>query len=260
MVPRRPELVVHRRLRSRWHTQLSLAVSFVVLAAAFCGGAIAGSTNEREDPGALIVSRVGSPRVSSLELLGGTAYVAGRTSDVDADAARTLWYQTVAGAAYAQRVGALRLSRKALNESGAVVTETDDAVQTSILGRDAFAVTVSRADLESGVRARAARVGATVRAIDYIPLFGGIAEIVLQPDREKEFLATSGQRIASVLGVLGRSQRPYLVTVVNSRLEPRLVLGFTPGVGGTAGQGIGWQASDVRSNSIHAIATTPSGS
>jgi len=63
--------------------------------------------------------------------------------------------------------------------------------------------------------------------------------------------AEAATRITTVLGPLGRDQRPYLVTVVDAQHEPLLMLGWTPHLDGTIGQGIAWQAPGIRSGAIY---------
>jgi hypothetical protein len=41
-----------------------------------------------------------------------------------------------------------------------------------------------------------------------------------------------------------------LVTIVDGKGKPMLVLGYTPAVGGGTGQGIGWQAPQANSDAI----------
>ena len=220
--------------------------------------AIAAGRRVESDPALEILERIGSPRVLTLDLVGDTAMVTGRTPARGGEQARTRWYQTIAGAAYSQKVGATRLSRRVLSATGALIEESEDAVHTVTSDRDWFGPVIwSAPDIAREVGSRAPTVGARVLHTNHIPLFGGIAEIVLQVDDEVEFMAESGQRLAIILGELSRNNRPYLVTVVDSGLEPRLVLGFTPSVGGTIGNGIGWQASGVDSNSIYGAVEIP---
>ena len=73
---------------------------------------------------------------------------------------------------------------------------------------------------------------------------------MVQPSDPVAFVASAGSNVAALLGDLGQNQRPYLVTVVDQQGAVLLVLGFTPAVGGTIGQGIGWKASGLESDAI----------
>ena len=234
--------------------RLFVVLGVGALAVAAGGGAIAGSStlaggHRVADPAAEVLARVGSPRLAGIDLSGSTARVTGNASGAGGEATRTLWYQTLAGAAYAQKVVADRLSRQAIDDSGAVVEQAEDAVAAG--APNAFApATVSGADIARAVQARAAGIGVRVLSTHYIPLFGGTAEIVVQPLDEASFIASSSERIGALLGDLAQNQRPYLVTVVDRGQAPRLVVGYTPNVGGGTGQGIAWQAPGVHSTAI----------
>ena len=62
--------------------------------------------------------------------------------------------------------------------------------------------------------------------------------------------AAAGTGISTLLGPLGHDQRPYLVTVVDAQHEPLLMLGWTPHLEGSIGEGIAWQADDIHSGAI----------
>jgi hypothetical protein len=100
------------------------------------------------------------------------------------------------------------------------------------------------------VRAQAHARGARLLSSHFIRLFGGTAELVIQPNDPAGFVASAGANVSALLGDLQAKERPYLVTVVDSKGTPLLVLGYTPRVGGTIGQGIGWQAPEASSDAI----------
>jgi hypothetical protein len=83
----------------------------------------------------------------------------------------------------------------------------------------------------------------------YLPLLGGAADLVVQPNDPVSFAEQAGQKLSTLLGPLARDGRAYLVTLVDSTQAPLLVLGWTPAVG-QAGEGIAWQAPDIRSDAI----------
>ena len=89
-----------------------------------------------------------------------------------------------------------------------------------------------------------------VVASHYVPLLGGAADVVVQPDDPVPFAEQAGRKITTLLGPLGGEGRAYLVTVVDSARAPLLVLGWTPGVGGGLGEGVAWQAPGIRSSAI----------
>jgi hypothetical protein len=111
-------------------------------------------------------------------------------------------------------------------------------------------VTLSQADLEDALKKAADAAGVVLVRTHYLPLLGGTAELVVQPQRPMQF-AEAGAGVAPLLAPLGRDHRAYLVTVVDERQRPLLMLGWTPGVGAAIGEGIGWQADDIHSGAIY---------
>jgi hypothetical protein len=110
-------------------------------------------------------------------------------------------------------------------------------------------VTLTEADLEAALESAATSAGVVLVQTHYLPLLGGTEEIVVQPADPAEF-ANHATGITTLLGPLGRDERPYLVTVVNTRHEPLLMLGWTPHLEGSIGQGVAWQAPGIRSSAI----------
>lgn len=112
-------------------------------------------------------------------------------------------------------------------------------------------VTLSKADLEAALKTAAAPAGVVLVQTHYLPLLGGTAEIVVQPPNPAQFAnSEAATGITPLLGPLGRDQRPYFVTVVDGQHEPLLMLGWTPRLEGSIGEGIAWQAPGSRSNAI----------
>jgi hypothetical protein len=236
----------------------ALIAGLIFAIAATAGNAIArsGTTAEGSDPAADVLARIGSSRVTAISATAGTAAVQGTASDSGADGARSLWYETLAGAAYAQRVGLSSITRRVSDPSGGLLTEETDVIGTG--GPDAFApLDRTAATLERDVRARAESVGARVRSSHFIQLYGGTAELVIQPNDPAGFVTAAGVNVAAVLGDLAADQEPYLVTLLDAAGRAVLVLGYTPSVGGGMGQGIGWQAPEVDSDAVWG-ATDPS--
>lgn len=111
------------------------------------------------------------------------------------------------------------------------------------------AITLSEDDVERATQAGAAAVGATLVAVHYVPLLGGTADVVVQPNDPVPFAEQAGRKIATLVGPLAREGRAYLVTVVDSTQTPLLVLGWNPSVA-QAGEGVAWQAPGIRSDAI----------
>ena len=112
-------------------------------------------------------------------------------------------------------------------------------------------VTLSEAGLDAALEKAAASAGVTLVRTYYLPLLGGTAEIVVQPEEPVEFAEVkAGTGITTLLGPLGHDERPYFVTVVNAQQEPLLMLGWTPHLEANGGQGIAWQAPGIRSSAI----------
>lgn len=234
------------KMKMKW-----LVVGLVVLAAAVvtAGTAIARTSGNGPDPSADVLARIGSPRLVAGSAAGGNANVEASASEAGADSARSLWYATLASAAIAQKGGASAVSRRVVDPAGTVLAEETDAVNTG--DPDAFGpLDRSAADVVQATRARAHALGARLVSAHYIRLFGGTAELVVQPNDPAAFVASAGTNVTALLGDLQTDHRPYLVTIVDGSGSPLLVLGYTPRIGGTIGQGIGWQAPETNSDAI----------
>jgi hypothetical protein len=189
-------------------------------------------------------------RVTSVALQGNSVLVTGVAASRGAEVARTLWYESVEAAAFAEKTGANTLTRKVVDPAGNVLKMQTDPVHASIPTADA-PLRVSPVDL-SGSLVRARSVGATVVHTEYIPLFGGTGEVVVQSSAPDSFLKNVSRFSTALLGPVGDANSPYLLTVVDSTQTPLLVLGYTPGLGGGIGQGFAWQAPNVRSDATWA--------
>jgi hypothetical protein len=189
-----------------------------------------------------------SPRVRSIALEGQSVVVTGVATGPGAEVTRTLWFEGVEGAAYAERHGATTLTRRVLNASGHLLSTETDPVHTVEPAADA-PLTLSEADLAGGAQEREASLHATLVAAHYVPYFGGTAELVVEPDDPASFVQTIGRTATALLGPVGRDHGAYLITIVDSAHDPLFVLGWTPGVGGD-GQGMAWEAPGVHSDAI----------
>jgi hypothetical protein len=202
-----------------------------------------------------ILNAIDSSRVTGLETKGSTAVVTGEASTSQGDVARTDWYETFAGAAYAQTNSLGNVERIVQDASGSTLEdETDPATRSK---HDPFEpLSLSADDIRSSAEQAAQRLGATVTEVHYIALYGGTAEIVVQPDDPTAFVASACTN--ELLGGLGQDSQPYLLTVVDSSGDPQLVLGFVPGLGGSNGQGMAWVAPGLKSCAVSQPITIPS--
>jgi hypothetical protein len=168
--------------------------------------------------------------------------VSGAADGPGAEVTRTLWYEAIAGAAYAAQNGGKTLTRRVLDPSGNVLsTETDPVSPLS----DANAPTTrTAAAIAQAAQQRLAALGAQLVEADYSPSFGGTSELVVQPENPDLFLKTAGNMAAAIGPLTGKA---FLITILDSKQTPALILGYTPGLGGGLGQGIGWEASNVHS-------------
>ncbi|MEX0985706.1 MAG: hypothetical protein WD096_11760 [Actinomycetota bacterium] len=187
--------------------------------------------------------------ITSITVEGDTIIVSG-TANQGADSTRTLWFETVAGVAFAQGTSAKWLDREVTDQGGQTTDSARDALTSG--SADAFApTTLSEDEFADGVRTRASALGLDVVSTTYIGLFGGSGEIVVQPEDPKEFVAHAGWQVAELLGELGQDQkRPYLVTVVDEEHVPLLILAYVPNVGGDQGQGLSWLAPNLQSDAV----------
>jgi hypothetical protein len=227
---------------------LALAAAAMVL------GACADSPKPRvdssiaSDPASEVLERVGSPRLVALTADGNEVRVHGVASDGEAELTRTLWYENLAAAAYGQLTSGDVASRTVVDNAGKVLVVEEDPL--SVNGSDAFAPTSeTENDIAAILAPSANSLGVEVTSIEYVNLFGGTAEVVIEPKDSKGFIAEAGSKIPILLGRLVDDQRPYLVTVVGVGGQPQFIIGYTPGVGGD-GQGLGWVAPEFETNAI----------
>ncbi|MDP9203294.1 MAG: hypothetical protein M3P26_15375 [Gemmatimonadota bacterium] len=236
---------VARKAKSRFLVAAMVLLAVVATSDTSSG---AGSATQTSDPAAKILADIGSPRLDSLTISGTTIEVKGEASGPSSDATRTLWYEAVAAAAYAQEVPGIEVDRQVLDTSESVIAKEDDSITPD--GPDAFApLTRSDSDLQNEIGTRAQAVDSKLIDFQYIKLYGGIGEIVVQPADVVAFTAAAGENVSALLGDLAQNQQPYLVTVVDDNLDPYLVLGYNPSVGGT-GQGVAWQAPGAKSDAV----------
>ena len=120
---------------------------------------------------------------------------------------------------------------------------------------------LTESDVARGVRAGTAALGASVVAIHFLPLLGGSADVVVEPDDPVSFAEHPGARATTLLGPLGRDGHAYLVTIVDSSGQPLFMLGWVPeaGPGARSGEGIAWQAPGIRSDAIYGQPVTSEG-
>lgn len=206
------------------------------------------------DPAAEVLERLGSSRVESLSAEENVVLIQGSASDGEADLTRTLWYENVAASAYAQLVSVDVASRTVTSDAGKVLAVEEDPVAAG--SQDAFAPTSdSEADIAAVIEPGAKSVGVVVVSIEYVDLFGGIAEVVVQPKDVETFISGAGSDLPILLDRLATRQRPYLVTVVDADQVPRFVIGYTPGLGGD-GQGVAWVTPGMETDAIWGIPVT----
>lgn len=191
-----------------------------------------------------IVSLVNSPRVQAVDVASGIVFVTGTASADPADQARTLWYESVAGVAEAQATSTNIVRRTAVSPGDEIVNEETDSVSS----QKVVLPDITPADVQAQLETSAA-AGLSIVDVHFIGLLGGTAEVVVRPDKIA-MLEGASELTHALLGPLGDGRRPYLVTYVDGRGDPQLILGFTPGLGGDNGQGIAWVASGVTTDAI----------
>lgn len=114
---------------------------------------------------------------------------------------------------------------------------------------------LSESGVTRAVRKGAGALGVKAVTVHYLPVLGGAADIVVEPADPVSFATTAGRKLTTLLGPLGNNERAYLVTVVDARAAPLLVLGWVPGAE-QAGEGIAWHAPGVRSDAVVGAAVT----
>ncbi len=200
---------------------------------------------------ARILVAIDSPRITSMDIVGTTIKITGRASTDYGDVARTLWYESVAGAALAQLNNADRVDMLVLDASGNELDSVTDEPSDSGAQIDPLAdITMSPSDVAAVTAKLDPALGLTVTGAHYVGLFGGGAEVVVQPDDVEGFVAHASTKLGKLLGPLTGDNRPYLVTVVDATGAPQLILGHMPGMGGTLGEGMGWVAPGMQTDAI----------
>jgi hypothetical protein len=231
--------------------RLGLAGAGVALLLSFSVGAAVARNSmrtHRGQPAKHSAVKVGL-RAATFTSAGGTVSVSATASGPGADTTRALWYETVEGAAQADQAGATRLERRVIDSSGRVLAHETDPVDPSNPAANA-PLTLSQDDIARVAQEHADDLGARVVETRYLPLFGGTAELVVQPADPMSFAQSAGTLGAKLISPLALDHRPYLLTIVDATEKPLLVLGFTPGVGGGTGQGIAWQAPGIKSSAV----------
>lgn len=110
---------------------------------------------------------------------------------------------------------------------------------------------LSEAELQRALTEGAAAVGARVVGMDYLPVLGGTADVVVLPDQPLAFADAAAIKITTLMGPLARDNRPYLVTIVDTAERPLVVLGWGPDPRRQIiGEGVAWQAPGVHSGVI----------
>ncbi len=241
------------RTRTLWLLLAVTGVFAVIAAGAAMARQGAGQAQHRTaaDMESSALNQLGEDRVDSIELRDSTASVSGTAAEGGADAIRTLWFESVAGAAFAQDEGATLMTRKVVDEDGDVLQTRTDRINLEAL--EAFPQTPTRSaqEIADAVQARARGLDATLTQTNYVGLLGGTAELVVEPNNPAEFLEETGSNVATLLGDLSQDNGPYLVTIVDSAGAPLVILGYTPGISRGLGQGVGWEAPGVDSGAIH---------
>lgn len=236
-----------RMTKTRTRTFALAGIGLALLTAFSVGAAVARNSvrTYRADRHSV---RVGLRKLA-IASTGETVTVSGTASGPGADTTRVVWYETVEGAAQAVQSGATRLTRRVIDSAGHVLADETDPVDPSNSAANA-PLTLTEEDIARVAQERASDVDARVVATRYVPLFGGAAELVVQPTNPTSFAESAGTLGANLVSQLALDHRPYLLTVVDSTETPLLVLGFTPGVGGGSGQGLAWQAPGIKSNAV----------
>jgi hypothetical protein len=207
------------------------------------------SSDGESDPASKILAAVDSARVTSVSAESDSVLVEGSATSAAGDATRTLWYESLAGAAFAQAAQSGTITRNVLDPSGkSVYTSSDPAVASSTDYTSAS--TFSADDIASVIYARAGELGITVVDIHYVALFGGTAEVVVHPTNMTKTLATAMSSFGSLLGSLAQNDRPFLLTVVDDKGTPQLIIGHQQGMGDEHGIGLAWMAPGVETDAI----------
>jgi hypothetical protein len=120
----------------------------------------------------------------------------------------------------------------------------------SLAQTGAVPVTQSKRDAKRALEQAAGAIGVRLVNTHYAHRAGGSAELIVQPEAPRSFADTAATRLTPLLAPLTHGDHAYLVTVVDDKQRPLLMLGWTPGVGGGAGEGIAWQAEGIRSSAI----------
>ncbi|CAN5774652.1 hypothetical protein BH18ACT17_BH18ACT17_13150 [soil metagenome] len=242
-------------MRKKKLAALAVIAAVLVACAEHPSVPLADSGTPSPDPAAEILERLGSSRVQTLSSAENVVQVEGSASDDEADLTRTLWYEAIAAAAYAQLVPVRVASRTVMGDAGTILALEEDPV--AVGSQDAVAPSGdTEEDIGTVLESGAKSVGVDVVGIAYVDLFGGVAEVVIEPGDAKRFVSEAGSNVPILLDRLATQQHPYLVTVVDADQHPLLVIGYTPGLGGD-GQGLAWDAPAIETDAIWGVPVTP---
>lgn len=215
------------------------------------GGAMAAlhsnSASSTDDLSSRILSSVGSTRVQSLTESDGIAKVSGTASTQGGDAARTLWYELMAGSALAETDKLQAVASNVVDSKGGTLySSTDDAFQAQNLSADPLSSSENTSsEIEALVSKEAPGLGLEVIGVNYVALYGGTAEVVVHAKDMQAFDDSAMSALASLVRPFAQESRPYLVTFVDDQGAPQLVVGHVAGIGSETGQGVSWQAPGV---------------
>jgi hypothetical protein len=236
----------HRHLVLASAALVAALVTGVLLASS--GGASPLKGSQKADVGGLAAAAaraLGTDAVVSARADGSTLAVRLKQSGQPAQASVARWYGKVVARAVAAQLGGT-ISSASYDDGSAVDLNG---------GADAIRPLPAASPLAAGTceqiaRSQAAAAGVTAvgRTADVL---GGACILVVRPVRDvSTFLADASARIGTLVAAIPNAQaHPYLVEAM-SGANVQLVLGWIPGIGGSAGQGIGWLPQGTTSSAV----------
>jgi len=228
---------------------LAGAVALVLIAAGTAGAfaALHSTANSNSDVTADFLAALGSDRVQSLKESDSVAVATGSATTQGGDAARTLWYELVAGSALAETDGLEAVSSRVVGPAGETLySSTDDAVSPQTPSADPLSSSQNSASHIQAVASKGAdALGLQVVDVNYVGLFGGTAEVVVYVKDMQTFEDSAMTSLTTLVKPFTQENRPYLVTFVDGSGAPQLVVGHLEGIGSDTGQGVSWQAPGV---------------
>jgi hypothetical protein len=169
-----------------------------------------------------IVALMDTPRLTSLSAVGDVVTAEGQASTAGGDDLRTYWFTSIGAIAHVQHLGGSLIVRRVLDGT----TLFDECEGEEPVGTLTDPATfLSEEGMNDLARRWADEAEAIAEEVNYVPFFGGAAELVVRPNDELDFMGELDLRMYEFFRDLPQEPRPFLLTIVDSSGANRYVQG-----------------------------------